>query len=165
MMTHKNTIDSIPNVELIWNLFKNLLQSHGLSAKTSQVGRPTRDPKQIFYGCIYILRSGCAWRLLPQEFGPYTTCHPYFLKWVKLGLFEELWKLIRKLATDFSNIDRRIEIIDATERHVKNLETKKSGFGYKIKGKRSIKITIIQDYKGYLVGLDVHKSGPHDVTR
>lgn len=45
-------------------------------------GHPrTRDLRQILNGILYELRSGCAWRLVPNEFGPWVTVYYYFRKW------------------------------------------------------------------------------------
>jgi transposase len=27
----------------------------------------------LFYGIFYVLRSGCQWRLVPREYGPWST--------------------------------------------------------------------------------------------
>ena len=37
-------------------------------------GRPrTRDLRQIVDGLFYVLRTGCQWRSLPADFGPWST--------------------------------------------------------------------------------------------
>ncbi|MCE5192071.1 MAG: transposase [Actinomycetia bacterium] len=54
-------------------------------------GHPrTRDLRQIFNGILYELRSGCAWRLVPNEFGPWVTVYYYFRKWRDDGTWERL---------------------------------------------------------------------------
>ena len=45
-------------------------------------GRPrTHSLREILYAIFYIVRSGCAWRLLPHEFPPWKTIHHYFRTW------------------------------------------------------------------------------------
>ncbi|MDP9476230.1 MAG: transposase, partial [Actinomycetota bacterium] len=40
------------------------------------VGRPRRHSlREILDAVFYIVRSGCAWRLLPHEFPPWKTIH------------------------------------------------------------------------------------------
>jgi putative transposase len=37
-------------------------------------GRPrVRDPREILNAIFYVVRSGCAWRLLPHDFPPWRT--------------------------------------------------------------------------------------------
>ena len=43
-------------------------------------GRPEKYPKrEILDGIFYILRGGCAWRLLPHDFSSLADCLPVFL--------------------------------------------------------------------------------------
>src|SRR5580658_8146367 len=42
-------------------------------------GRPREvDMRRIIDGVLYINRSGCAWRMLPRDFGPWSTVHGYY---------------------------------------------------------------------------------------
>jgi transposase len=39
-------------------------------------GRPrTVDIQRVVNGLFYLLRSGCAWRYLPREYGPWQTVY------------------------------------------------------------------------------------------
>lgn len=41
--------------------------------------RPRKiDLYDIFCGVLYLLKSGCQWRMLPKEFPKWRTCHYYF---------------------------------------------------------------------------------------
>ena len=45
-------------------------------------GRPrTVNMMLVIQGILYILVSGCAWRLIPNEYPPYSTVYYYFRKW------------------------------------------------------------------------------------
>lgn len=60
-------------------------------------GRPrTRDLRQIVNGILYVLRAGCAWRLAPNEFGPWVTVYYYFRKWRDDGTWERLNHELRR---------------------------------------------------------------------
>lgn len=39
------------------------------------------DLYDVFCGILYILKSGCQWRMLPKEFPKWRTCHYYFSVW------------------------------------------------------------------------------------
>lgn len=45
-------------------------------------GRPKlHGTRKILDAVFYVLRSGCAWRLLPHDFPPWNTVHHYFRTW------------------------------------------------------------------------------------
>src|ERR1019366_3734717 len=45
-------------------------------------GRPLKLDRRTFLNAIcYEVRSGCAWRLLPKDFGPWQTVYGYFRQW------------------------------------------------------------------------------------
>ena len=49
-------------------------------------GRPEHYPKQeILNGILYIVRGGCAWRLLPHDFPPWQIVYHYFWIWRQDG--------------------------------------------------------------------------------
>ena len=42
-------------------------------------GRPkTHSSREIFNAIFYVLKSGCAWRLLPNDFPPWETVYWWF---------------------------------------------------------------------------------------
>ena len=41
----------------------------------------TVDLYEVFCGVLYVLKSGCQWRMLPRDFPPWRTCYDYFQKW------------------------------------------------------------------------------------
>jgi transposase len=59
---------------------------------TPQVGgRPRVHPvREILNAIFYVLRSGCAWRLLPHDLPPWKTVYHYFRLWRVQGLWERL---------------------------------------------------------------------------
>ena len=55
------------------------------------LGRPRiHSPREILNAIFYIVRSGCAWRLLPHDFPPWKTVHHYFRIWRLDGVWERL---------------------------------------------------------------------------
>jgi transposase len=54
-------------------------------------GRPRVHPvREILNAIFYVLRSGCAWRLLPHDLPPWKTVYHYFRLWRLQGLWEKL---------------------------------------------------------------------------
>ena len=39
------------------------------------------DLYEVFCGVVYLLKSGCQWRMLPKEYPKWRTCHYYFSCW------------------------------------------------------------------------------------
>ena len=47
---------------------------------------------QIINGIMYVLVSGCQWRMLPSNLPPWETVYYYFNNWQKEGVFEQILK-------------------------------------------------------------------------
>lgn len=61
-------------------------------------GRPPKYPRrQMLDACIYVLRSGCSWRMLPKDFPPWDVVYRTFRRWLARGLFEQMYDALRKL--------------------------------------------------------------------
>ena len=51
-------------------------------------GRPWKWPLRDFVNAIfYLLRSGCAWRMLPKEYPPWGTVYSRFREWNRDGVW------------------------------------------------------------------------------
>jgi putative transposase len=60
-------------------------------------GRPRRDRhREIVNAVLSLLRSGCAWRLLPHDLPPGKTVYHYFRLWRRNGLWERLHTPLRE---------------------------------------------------------------------
>ena len=55
------------------------------------VGRPIISFRKVLDGILYVLRTGCQWKMLPKEFGSGSTCHRRFQQWVQLDIFKKIW--------------------------------------------------------------------------
>ena len=59
-------------------------------------GRPrTTDMREVINAIFYVLRGGCQWRLLPQEFPPHQTVYHYFRTWRCAGVWERIHDTLR----------------------------------------------------------------------
>lgn len=64
---------------------------------TTHEGRPrTVDMRKILNGIFYRCRSGCQWRMLPREYGPYQTVYNYYRDWVLSGAWERINGALRE---------------------------------------------------------------------
>jgi len=73
-----------------WKHLKRLLPA----AKPG--GRPRSvDLRQVLNGIFSILRGGCAWRMMPHDFPPWSTGYDYFYKWRNDGTWARINDALR----------------------------------------------------------------------
>ncbi len=59
-------------------------------------GRPrTVDMHEVINGILYVLRSGCTWRMIPHDLPPWGTVWGYFRRWRKDGTWERIHDALR----------------------------------------------------------------------
>ncbi len=60
------------------------------------VKKATRPRKHSYYSIfnaiIYLLITGCQWRMLPNDLPPWKTVHHYFLTWSEDEVFDQILK-------------------------------------------------------------------------
>ena len=54
-------------------------------------GRPHVGLRLMLDGIIFRLRSGCQWNRMPERFGPDSTVHAWFQRFVEDGVLREIW--------------------------------------------------------------------------
>ena len=61
-------------------------------------GRPrAHQTREILNAIFYVLRGGCAWRLLPHDFSlPWQTAYHYFRAWRMDGTWEQIHTALRE---------------------------------------------------------------------
>lgn len=55
-----------------------------------RVGRKPTDGRTILNALFYLIRAGCAWRLLPKCFPPFTTVQNRLHAWRNSGLWKQI---------------------------------------------------------------------------
>src|SRR3954454_21403762 len=59
-------------------------------------GRPREvDLREVLNGIFYITRGGCAWRMMPTDLPPRSTCYDYFYKWRNDGTWSRINDALR----------------------------------------------------------------------
>src|SRR3954467_13728228 len=59
-------------------------------------GRPrTTDLREVLDAILYVLRTGCAWDLLPHDFPPPGTVYDYFSRWRRDGTIARIHEGLR----------------------------------------------------------------------
>lgn len=76
-------------------------------------GRPPAESRKILNGILYVLRTGCQWKMLPREYYAGTTTHRYFQYWAELGVFRKMWIHCLKEYDELKGIAWRWQILDS----------------------------------------------------
>ena len=89
-----------------------------------QGGRPRRtDLRAVVDAILYLLRTGCQWRMLPADFPPWGTVWWYFRRWRLDGVWVRLHRVLHQDArlkagrrTDPTVVIMDAESVKTTER-------------------------------------------------
>jgi transposase len=81
-------------LDKLWNEIKNILPKEKPS---NTVGRPIVKYRLVLDGILYVLRTGCQWKMLPKEYGSGSTCHRRFQEWNKLNVLKNTWIKLLKI--------------------------------------------------------------------
>lgn len=85
-----------------------------LFPKPATTGRPPRNPREMVDAILWILRTGSAWRDLPEEFGPWQTVWDHFDKWNAGGVLDNILHRLRAAHVDVGAIDDELWCVDGT---------------------------------------------------
>jgi transposase len=129
----------------------------------SHTGRPPKYPRrQVLDACIYVLRSGCSWRMLPKDFPPWETVYRTFRRWLAQDLFEQMYDELRKL---WRSRERRAADPTAAILDSQSVKTSPQGgpkgydAGKKVKGRKRHLVT---DTLGLLIAVVVTTANVQD---
>jgi putative transposase len=64
--------------------------------RRKRTGRPPANLREVVNGILYLLRSGCQWRLLPHDFPPWSTVHTWYRRWRRDGTWQRLNETLRQ---------------------------------------------------------------------
>ena len=141
--------------EKIWNVIFPILQ-----IVQSNLGRPPHSAKKAFFGILYVLENGCKWRCLPRYFGPKSTVHGKYMKWLRAGLIDQALIAARKIYLGVTNAFPNWGASDTSTS--KAPHAKFSGKNPTDRGKRGVKKNIICDSKGAPLFVAISPANQHD---
>ncbi len=87
MKTELNYSTDLTNRQ--WQLIRQLLP------RPSRLGRRPINRRRIINGILYVMRTGCQWRLLPKDIANWSTVYGVFWRWRNDGTWEKIHDALR----------------------------------------------------------------------
>ena len=126
-------------------------------------GRPPKESRRkVLDACLYVVRTGCSWRMLPKDYPDWDNVYKTFRRWHKAGLFEQMHDRLRAFWRE--GLDRNVSpttaVIDAqSTRHSPQGGESGIDAGKKVKGRKR---HLVVDSLGLLLGVIVTAASIQD---
>jgi len=58
---------------------------------------PELEVRKKLNGLLYLIKTGCQWRMLPKEYGDWRRIYSQFLRWRDSGILDKLLAALNKI--------------------------------------------------------------------
>ena len=58
------------------------------------------DHRKLIRGIIFVIRNDLCWRGAPKDYGPHKTIYNRFIRWSRLGVFNNIFAALVAMAAD-----------------------------------------------------------------
>jgi putative transposase len=140
-----------------WQIVRKLLPPRSLRGAPQKICR-----RDVLNAVIYVVRSGCPWRLLPHEFPNWKTVYGIFLRWRNDGTWQKIHDTLRDMLRRWVGRKKSPSAAIIDSQTVKTSELGgQRGYdaGKKINGRKR---HIIVDTLGLILALVVHPADVQD---
>lgn len=99
----------------LWSLIEPLLPAQAPRNRRYAGRKPTPD-RAVLTGIVFVLRSGIAWNLLPQEMGcgSGTACWRRLAKWQEVGVWQRIHETLLAELRRRGEIDLTRALVDSS---------------------------------------------------
>jgi putative transposase len=141
-----------------WALLEPLIPGEQAEGRPQEIAR-----REIVNAILYVVRSGCSWRMLPHDLPRWFTAYAYFRRWKRMGIWEQVNTALRR--------DLRVQMgrdpepsaasIDSQSIRSSSVRGDARGIdgGKKIRGRKR---HLFVDSQGLLLGVTVGPANTHD---
>lgn len=120
------------------------------------------DIFEILNALFYLIKTGCQWKLLPNDFPKWRTVYEFYRKWISTGFFDRLVKELNNVARNSQGKKTlpTVAVIDSQSVRT-GLSHSEKGIdgGKKIKG---IKRHLTVDTNGFVLTVVTSRANLHD---
>jgi len=121
--------------------------------------------REIVNGILYVLRSGCPWRLMPHDLPAWGTVYDYFRQWQKQGVWDQVLEALRRQKRKKQGRDEEpsAAVIDSQSIKTSAVRGPEKGFdmGKRIWGRKR---NLLVDTQGDLMEVKVTAASDSDLS-
>ena len=90
---------------------------HAAAAAAPQkprTGRPANDHRTVLNRILWVMRTGCPWRSLPERCGSWKTVSSCFYRWTRAGVWTHILAALQRRADAEGRLDWTLHLVDST---------------------------------------------------